>query len=97
MPLSTNRIGEANRRFGAVLDDGIKAAEQVAKVVLYGETGKVTLEIGAGTLNQLRYEPDISPDDIIEPFRELYEGGPDLKRIRFFYTDIAEILGNQRL
>jgi hypothetical protein len=70
--------------------------KQVAKDVLDTRTRKVTLEIGAGTLNQLRFEPEVGPYDIVEPFRELYEGAPDLKRVRHIYADIAEIPGNHR-
>lgn len=51
---------------------------------------KKTLEIGAGTLNQLKYE--ISNNyDIIEPFTELYTGSSDLKNINTIYKDIDEI------
>jgi SAM-dependent methyltransferase len=51
-----------------------------------------TLEIGAGTLNQLRYEDLSSQDyDIVEPFRELFEGSPELKNIRKVYADINEV------
>jgi Methyltransferase domain len=70
--------------------------KQVAKDVLDGQTGKVTLEVGAGTLNQLRYEPKVGHYDIVEPFRELYEGASDRNRIRYFYNDITEVPGNQR-
>lgn len=52
---------------------------------------KSTLEIGAGTLNQLPYEPLSDPYDIIEPFRELYESSPSLARVRNIYADILEI------
>lgn len=52
---------------------------------------KSTLEIGAGTLNQLPYEPLSDPYDIIEPFRELYESSPSLARVRNIYDDILEI------
>jgi hypothetical protein len=51
---------------------------------------KSTLEIGAGTLNQLKYEKT-EPYDIIEPFTELYINSPYKKQIRHFYKDIAEI------
>jgi len=68
--------------------------KQVAKDMLVTHTRKVTLEIGAGTLNQLPYEPEVGPYDIVEPFRELYEGSPDLNRIRNIYTDISEIPEN---
>jgi hypothetical protein len=47
-------------------------------------------------LNQLPYEPRSAPYDIVEPFRELYESSPQLKRIRNVYTDIAEIPANNR-
>jgi hypothetical protein len=50
-----------------------------------------TLEIGAGTLNQLPYEPDTAPYDIVEPFSELFDGSPLFKRIRNVYTDITEV------
>jgi len=54
------------------------------------EGNKSTLEIGAGTLNQLKYEqPELF--DIIEPFKELYENSPYRKHIRHFYSDIDEV------
>jgi len=52
---------------------------------------KATLEIGAGNLNQLPYEPCTTPYDIVEPFRELFESSPHLGRIRNVYDDVAEI------
>jgi hypothetical protein len=52
---------------------------------------KSTLEIGAGTLNQLPYEPQSAPYDIVEPFHELYEPSPSLARIRNIYDDIRDI------
>ncbi|HWY38085.1 MAG TPA: class I SAM-dependent methyltransferase [Bacteroidia bacterium] len=50
----------------------------------------VTLEVGAGTLNHLPYE-DTAIYDIVEPFKELYENEPGLKKIRRVYVDIDEI------
>jgi hypothetical protein len=52
---------------------------------------KSTLEIGAGTLNQLPYEPHSTPYDIVEPFRDLYQSSPHLHRIRNIYADISEV------
>jgi hypothetical protein len=49
-----------------------------------------TLELGAGTLNQLPYEPDCGPYDIVEPFRALYEQAPGRERIRHTFDDISE-------
>ncbi|MFN5846456.1 MAG: methyltransferase domain-containing protein [Flavobacteriia bacterium] len=50
-----------------------------------------TLEIGAGTLNQLQFEERVGNYDIVEPFRELYEGSPLLSRVDQIYADISEI------
>jgi hypothetical protein len=52
---------------------------------------KSTLEIGAGTLNQLPYEPQSTPYDIVEPFHELYQPSPQLARVRNIYDDIRDI------
>lgn len=50
-----------------------------------------TLEIGAGTLNQVQYEPHAKPYDIVEPFEFLYKTSPYFDRIRTVYNDISEI------
>src|SRR4026209_1433426 len=57
---------------------------------------RATLELGAGTLNQLRYEPRLGPYDIVEPFTSLYEGSPLLDRVRNIYADISEVPFNHR-
>jgi hypothetical protein len=57
---------------------------------------KSTLEIGAGTLNQLPYEPEGGAYDIIEPFRSLYADSPLLARVRNVYADIADVPDSQR-
>ena len=49
------------------------------------------LEIGAGTLNHLPYEPLNAIYDIIEPFAALYERQRDLSRVRSIYADMSEI------
>jgi len=51
---------------------------------------KKTLEIGAGTLNQLKYEQS-SHYDIIEPFTELFSDSRHLSKINKIYNDIDEI------
>jgi hypothetical protein len=55
--------------------------KQIASDLNNGED-KSTLEIGAGTLNQLMYELNNKEYDIIEPFGELYADSPQLNRIR---------------
>jgi len=60
-------------------------------VVSRPREARSTLEIGAGTLNQLPYEPDVGPYDIVEPFGALYDGSPSLQRVRDIYSDIGEV------
>lgn len=55
-----------------------------------------TMEIGAGTLNQLHYEPEGLPYDIVEPFRELFENSQLLPRVQTVYSDITEIPENRK-
>jgi hypothetical protein len=50
-----------------------------------------TLEIGAGTLNHLRYEPAQQEYDIVEPYRDFFVGSARLSRIRTVYSDIREV------
>lgn len=50
-----------------------------------------TLEIGAGTLNHLRYESHHAAYDIVEPARYQFEKSPYLSRVRNVYDDIKEI------
>ena len=63
---------------------------KVAEDVRHG-TPKGTLEIGAGTLNQLPYEPSSHPYDIVEPFQELYQSSPHRHRIRNIFDDISDV------
>ena len=51
---------------------------------------KKTLEIGAGTLNHLKYERS-NCYDIIEPFKELFANSSDLKSIKNVYRDIDKV------
>ncbi len=54
----------------------------------------VTLELGAGTLNQLPHEKGNEGDyDIVEPFHELFEKNPNMKRIRNVYDSVMDING----
>ena len=51
---------------------------------------RATLELGAGTLNQLPFEPATAPYDIVEPIRAFYEGSPHRGRIRDVFGDITD-------
>ncbi len=70
--------------------------KKVAEDLEHSDSPKTTLEIGAGTLNQLQYEAGAMAYDIIEPFKELFEGSPLLDRVRATYCDISEIADNQK-
>jgi SAM-dependent methyltransferase len=52
------------------------------------------LEIGAGTLNHVAFEPGSGRYDIVEPYARLFEGKQYLSRINRIYKDIADVPGN---
>jgi SAM-dependent methyltransferase len=64
---------------------------QVAADVKDAASPGATLELGAGTLNQLAYEPAGIAYDIVEPFEALYRDSPLLGAVRAAYADIAEV------
>lgn len=49
-----------------------------------------TLEIGAGTLNQLDFERT-NIYDIVEPFQKLFQDSTNLKYVRNIYSDISNV------
>jgi hypothetical protein len=54
------------------------------------QTGRRLLELGAGTLNHLQYEPAM-PYDIVEPWPALYQHSATRDRIARAYASIADI------
>ena len=78
--------------------DGAASIEHLAKRVegwmhrkVAGIPGSPALEIGAGTLNHLRFESTIADYDIVEPFRELFADSPCLPKVRRVFANQAEI------
>ena len=65
--------------------------KKVAEDVKNSNEDISTLEIGAGTLNQLEFEPNIKNYDIVEPFTELFEKSNYLIRIKNIFNDILNI------
>lgn len=57
---------------------------------------RATLELGAGNLNQLPFEPEGGAYDIVEPFADLYRASPRLGRVRAVYADVAEVPAEAR-
>jgi hypothetical protein len=58
--------------------------------------GLTTLEVGAGSLNQLPYEPPGGTYDIVEPFEHLYRDASVLPRVGSVYADIADVPDSRR-
>ena len=54
------------------------------------------LELGAGTLNHIKYEDSKIIYDIVEPFTELYENSPRLNNIRNTYRSLLDIPQNKK-
>lgn len=59
------------------------------KVAEGGGRDQIILELGAGTLNHLRFECACLGYDIVEPFAELYRDSEQLARVRNIYRDIS--------
>jgi len=89
-----NRSGETT---AASLSQRLEAwmHRQVAADLANGGA-KPTLEIGAGTLNQLAYEPQGAAYDIVEPFSELFAASPLRTRVRDVFADMAEVPAERR-
>jgi hypothetical protein len=64
---------------------------QVSKDIKTDRKYKTTLEIGAGTLNHLKWEPGVGPYDIVEPLDDLYKDSDQLDKVRTIYSDIIDI------
>lgn len=60
------------------------------KIAKSSQPEKKTLEIGAGTLNQLDFE-QTNIYDIVEPYEKLFQNASNLKYVRHIYADILEI------
>ncbi|HEY2147430.1 MAG TPA: methyltransferase domain-containing protein, partial [Pirellulales bacterium] len=61
------------------------------RVAADSRPGQTVLELGAGTLNHLRFELPDETYDVVEPYKALYEGRPEAARVRAFYADIADV------
>src|SRR5262249_37938527 len=64
---------------------------KVAEDVRYRTDDYKTLEIGAGGLNHLSYEPGSRHYDVVEPFEELYANSVSRSRVSNFYRDLSEV------
>jgi len=68
---------------------------QVAKDVRGRKQAPATLEIGAGNLNHLRYEPAAIRYDVVESITALAENSSYRSRVTNVYADPADIRGER--
>jgi hypothetical protein len=64
---------------------------KVAEDVRGRPDGYRTLEIGAGNLNHLQYEPESRVYDVVEPLTDLVEKSPHRARVGNVYRDVSHI------
>src|SRR5215213_11165418 len=64
---------------------------RIARDARESNHSRSTLEIGAGTLNHLRYEAHNGAYDIVEPAHYLFEGSPSLNLVRTIYNDVKDV------
>ena len=55
------------------------------------DSSATILEIGAGTLNHLAYEPAAAIYDIVEPVPDLYRDSPAKVRVRAAFKDMSDV------
>ena len=85
----SNRAGDTS---AASLSQKMEAwmHKKVAADLYHDDINIKTLEIGAGTLNQIPYEYK-TQYDIIEPFRQLFKQSSHLSQVNTVYNDICDI------
>lgn len=87
---ANNRNGQTTASFFSSKLEGWMHRKVAKDVCNAPPKNLITLEIGAGTLNQLNWEPT-EVYDIVEPFQALYLSSENLNRVRNIYADISEI------
>lgn len=85
-----------NRDGASALDGAAQKLEEWMHRKVAAVQGAPVLELGAGTLNQLRYEREGQAYDVVEPFRALYEGRPVASRVRDFFDDTRDVPRDRR-
>ncbi|MCW7472046.1 hypothetical protein CH354_16065 [Leptospira levettii] len=66
------------------------------KVASCTENVSDVLELGAGSLNHLKYESRFKHYDVIEPFKELLNESKQSKTVRSIFSDISEVDKKQK-
>lgn len=89
---------ESNREGGTAVYNITKTLEawMHRKVAKAASGNQRVLEIGAGTLNHVEYEPGMGTYDIIEPHEFLYQGRKELSSLNKTYKSINQIKGSAK-
>jgi hypothetical protein len=66
------------------------------KVAEFSTPMENVLELGAGSLNHLKYEINFKNYDVVEPFKELLKESKQSDRVRSIFSDITEIKRTQK-
>lgn len=85
-----------NREGGSAVDGASQRLERWMHRKVASQEGGPVLELGAGTLNHLAFEPETYDYDVVEPFTALYQDRPEKQRVRSFYDSVQEIPLDQR-
>lgn len=81
-----------NRSGKGLLYKSIRSLESwLHKVVAKSNKVGPILELGAGSLNHIPYEPRLIIYDCVEPFQEFYLDSPYMNRIRYLVPDLSDI------
>ena len=85
-----------NRDGATTIDGAAQKLEEWMHRKIAAVQGAPVLELGAGTLNHLRFEREGEAYDVVEPFRALYEGRPVTARVREFFDGAQDVPLNHR-
>jgi hypothetical protein len=80
-----------NRDGATTIDGAAQKLEEWMHRKIAAVEGAPVLELGAGTLNHLRFEREGEAYDVVEPFRALYEGRPVTARVREFFDGAQDV------
>lgn len=80
-----------NRDGDTVVDGAAQKLEEWMHRQVARKSGGPILELGAGTLNHIRFESGSGPYDVVEPFKALYEGRSEAAKVRNFFDRAQDV------
>lgn len=66
------------------------------RIAAAGKPGEVVLDLGAGTLNHMRYEKHFSAYDVVEPFQDLLAQSTERELVREEFANLSDCLPDRR-